>query len=176
MIERFNSHEYFVLMSPCGFIPPLRFFSASFSWLLPRCYPKIEDPMPTENLTDKKLRSLKPESERAEYWDEALPGFGVRVTPTGEKTFCIMYRIGGKQRRHTLGKYPKVSLAEARDMAKDAFEFVRKGKDPVQEKRAEEARAVRERFESKIFSRLARQYLDEYAKLNKRRWEEDRSE
>jgi integrase len=129
--------------------------------------------MSTVNLTDKKLRSLKPGSTRVEYWDKSLGAFGVRVTPTGEKSFCIMYRIGGKQRRHTLGVYPKLSLADAREMAKDAFELVRKGKDPVQEKKAEEAKAVRERIESKTFSRLAQEYLEDYAKKNKRSWDED---
>lgn len=150
-----------------------RLVSTSFSFLLPRCYPKLETAMPTENLTDKKLRSLKPRPARVEYWDESLPAFGVRITPTGEKSFCIMYRIGGKLRRLTLGVYPKLSLADAREMAKDAFELVRKGKDPVQEKKAMEAMAVTQRLEAKTFSQLARQYLEEYAKLHKRSWEED---
>ena len=129
--------------------------------------------MPTVNLTDKKLRSLKAEPGRLEYWDKSLPAFGVRVTPTGEKSFCIMFRVGGKQRRHTLGVYPKLSLADAREMAKDAFELVRRGRDPVQEKKAEAAKAVRERFEAKTFSQLSGQFLDEYARPNKRSWAED---
>ncbi len=129
--------------------------------------------MPTQNLTDKKIQSLRPGQRRAEYWDKSLPAFGVRITPNGEKTFCIMYRIGGKQRRHTLGVYPKLSLAKARDMARAAFELVRKGRDPVQEKKAEEAKALKERTEARMFSQLARQYLEEYAKPNKRSWRED---
>ena len=129
--------------------------------------------MPVVNLTDKKLKSLKPENERVEYWDDSLPGFGVRVTPNGEKTFCVMYRIGGRQRRFSLGTYPQIPLAKARDMARDAFEAVRKGKDPVQEKKVQEAESIRARLGAKTFARLAQQYLEEYAKLNKKSWKED---
>ena len=100
--------------------------------------------MPQVNLTVKKLESLKPKTKRTEYWDASLSCFGVRVTPNGDKVFCIMYRINGKLRRMTLGEYPILKLADARDMAKDAFKLVRNGIDPVEEKkRQEEAEAAR---------------------------------
>jgi len=129
--------------------------------------------MPTVNLTDKKLKSLTAGKQRTEYWDASLSCFGVRVTPKGEKSFCVMYRIDGKLRRFSLGRYPQISLASARELARDAFEDVRRGKDPAQEKKAEEIETSRDRLEAKTFSELAQMYLEEYAKLNKKAWQED---
>ncbi len=128
--------------------------------------------MPRLNLTDRTLKGLKPQSERVEYWDSS-EGFGVRITPNGAKSFCVMYRIDSHLRRYTLGRYPQISLARAREMAKDAFEQVRKGKDPAQEKKAAEAAASRKRLAAKTFDQLSRQYIEEYAKPNKKSWRED---
>jgi hypothetical protein len=67
--------------------------------------------MPTLNLTARGLKALAPQNNRLDYWDESLPGFGVRVTPDGRKTFCVMYRHAGRKRRHTLGTHPPLSLS-----------------------------------------------------------------
>jgi hypothetical protein len=131
--------------------------------------------MPQVNLTAKKLDSLKPEAVRVEYWDDSLAGFGVRVTPTGEKTFCIMYRIGGKQRRMTLGAYPVLTLADARDRAKDSLELVRRGIDPAEEKKRREEAEVQRRVEGFTFEALAKRFLDEYAKKLRSEYEVKRS-
>jgi len=131
--------------------------------------------MPRINLTAKKFESLKPEAERIEYWDDSLPGFGVRITPKGEKTFCIMYRLGGKQRRMTLGEYPVLKLADARDRAKDELELVRRGIDPVEEQKRREEAEVHRRIEGFTFEHLANQFLDEYVKQLRSQYEVERS-
>ena len=62
-----------------------------------------------------------PESGEVEWFDTAkgsAPGFGLRVFPSGTKSFAITYRRNGRKRRFSLGKYPIVSLAEARARAK----------------------------------------------------------
>lgn len=118
--------------------------------------------MPRINLTVKRLESLKPESKRIEYWDKSLPGFGVRITSKGDKSFCIMYRIGGKLRRMTLGEYPVLKLSKARDRAKDALELVRQGIDPVEERKRREEAEVARRIEGFTFQALSKQYLDEH--------------
>jgi integrase len=129
--------------------------------------------MPSINLTQKTLESLKPQSERRDYWDSSLKGFVLRVSPDGTKVFSVYYRIGGKQRRMTLGPYGELSLAAARDRARDALELVRKGIDPAEEQKRQEAAEVALRAEGFKFSALAAQYLEEYAKLHKKSWEED---
>lgn len=64
--------------------------------------------MPTIHLTDLGIDKLSP-SERTDYWDDTLPGFGVRV---GTRTKVFILKTGNK--RHSLGRYPHVSLKEAR--------------------------------------------------------------
>jgi len=129
--------------------------------------------MPTANLTDRKIASLKAEKDLVEWWDEKTPGFGIRVSPKGKKTWFVMYRFAGLRRRLKFGRYPEVCLEDARKRARKALSDVSEGKDPAQHKKAEEALIKRERLEAKTFAQLAQLYLNEYAKLNKRSWEED---
>jgi integrase len=129
--------------------------------------------MPTANLNDRKIASLKPQKELVEWWDEKTPGFGIRVSPKGKKTWFVMYRFAGLRRRFRFGRYPEISLEKARQKARKALSDVSEGKDPAQLRKAEEAAQKRERLEAKTFSRLAEQYIEEYAKLNKRSWKED---
>jgi integrase len=131
--------------------------------------------MPSVNLNQKKLESLKAKPERADYWDSGLKGFGVRVTPKGEKVFCIMYRIGGKQRRMTLGEYPVLLLADAHDRAKDALELVRHGIDPVEEQKRREEAEVARRLEGFTFEALAKRFIEEHVKMLRSEYEVNRS-
>jgi integrase len=84
-----------------------------------------------------------------------------------------MYRFAGLRRRLRCGQYPAVTLEKARQKAKQALMDVSDGKDPVQEKKNQEALIKRERLEAKTFAQLAKLYVDEYAKVNKRSWKED---
>lgn len=70
--------------------------------------------MPTINLTDVSIRALpSPYNGQTTYWDANLPGFGVRVSQGGTKTFVVVY--GVERRRFTLGRFPVISLKQARD-------------------------------------------------------------
>ncbi len=72
--------------------------------------------MVRKTLTAKAVDRVKsPASGRVEHWDGALPGFGLRVTDKGIKSWVQMVRIHGKQARLTLGTYPDLSLGEARE-------------------------------------------------------------
>jgi hypothetical protein len=68
--------------------------------------------------------------DRIEVWDGKLPGFGIRVTARGTKSFVLMYYTGGRKRRLTLGRYPMVSLGEARRRALQALSSLANGSDP----------------------------------------------
>jgi integrase len=81
-------------------------------------------------LTDLKIRKLNQPHKRVEIWDYRVPAFGLRVSPTGNKSFVLLYRHKGRPRRLTLGKYPIVSLAEARNRAIAALGEVARGIDP----------------------------------------------
>lgn len=68
-------------------------------------------------LTDLQIKKLKPpETGQKTFYDEALPGFGIRVSQGGSKSFVVM--IGKSRQLKTLGRYPSMALADARREAK----------------------------------------------------------
>ena len=85
-----------------------------------------------QQLTDLMLRRLMPQGEnRIEVWDGKLPGFGVRVSKTGTKTFILLYRHRGRPRRLSLGRWPIVPLGTARKKARAALQTLDLGSDPA---------------------------------------------
>ena len=72
-----------------------------------------------KKLAPKIIEHLKaPGPKRLDVWDTVLQGFGVRVSPAGRKSWFVIVRVGGRQKRVTIGTYPAISLAEARDEAR----------------------------------------------------------
>src|SRR5262245_20816062 len=70
-------------------------------------------------LSPKLVEYLKaPGPKRLDVWDTVLQCFGVRVSPGGRKSWFVIVRIGGCQKRVTIGTYPALSLAEARGEAR----------------------------------------------------------
>lgn len=133
--------------------------------------------MPTKltdriNLTDKFLEKKKPPaSGRVEIWDKGFRGsFGVRVTDKGTKTFQLMYRFDGNLRRKTLGQYPVISLADARDAAEKIVRSAKKGIDP--ELAEDEAAAERKRQQANTFGAVVDQFIELYAKPKNKSWKE----
>ncbi len=96
-------------------------------------------------------------------WDATLPGFGLRVTPNGRKTWNVMCREGKRQRRLTLGKYPLVSLAEARERAGKVLRAVADGKVP-------EAAIPAPQPEGPTVAEAVAQFIERYAKPRNRCW------
>ncbi len=88
----------------------------------------------------------KPEMGRVVYWDTTQPGFGLRVTSTGHKSYIVQYRAGGGGRMGTDRKATiagTLSLADARKEAKKVAGDVAKGGDPVAERRKQQEAAGR---------------------------------
>ena len=87
-----------------------------------------------QTLTDLYLKKLTAgDTERIEVWDDKIPGFGVRVSKTGTKTFILMYRQHGKSQRLSLGRYPDLQLADARKQARSALVEATSGQTPKSE-------------------------------------------
>ena len=79
-------------------------------------------------ITKRTVDALKPGPKDTDYWDDQLPGFGLRVKPSGMKSYVIRYRTRtGGQRRVTLGQHGKLTPEQARQMAQDLFAEIRKG-------------------------------------------------
>lgn len=64
------------------------------------------------------------------YWDDKLSGFGVRVSPKGLKSFIFQYRLGGKQRRISIGRFGPMAPDKARIEALKYAGQVAQGTDP----------------------------------------------
>ncbi|EPE9061143.1 tyrosine-type recombinase/integrase [Klebsiella aerogenes] len=81
-------------------------------------------------ISDAKLRSMygKPYTGPSELTDS--DGLGIRITPKGVISFQFRYRWEGKQNRMGLGRYPAISLREARNLVADLRESLDKGVDP----------------------------------------------
>lgn len=81
-------------------------------------------------ISDTKLRSIygKPYSGPSEITDS--DGLGIRITPKGIINFQFRFRWDGKQHRLGLGRYPSITLRDARNMVADLRESVDKGVDP----------------------------------------------
>lgn len=75
-------------------------------------------------------------------FDEALPGFGLRVRATGAKTWLVQYAVAGRTKRVFLGAPALVDASKARAMAKDLLARVRLGGDPAGEKVAARTEAA----------------------------------
>jgi integrase len=85
--------------------------------------------------------SLPPDKSDAIFFDDELPGLGVRIRAGGSKKFVVDYRQGGLRRRHTLGSAKVLTLEEARRKARKILVAVDDGKDPAAEKAAKRAAA-----------------------------------
>lgn len=71
--------------------------------------------MPKLSLSDVGLRSITPpQSGQCDYWDTTLPSFGLRVSQGGSKTFVLKVH----NTRRTIGRYPIITLSQARTEAK----------------------------------------------------------
>jgi integrase len=85
-------------------------------------------------LTVQSVKALDPPSEGQTFlWDTELRGFGVRVIPSGLKTFVLQYRNGeGRSRRLILGRFGVVTVEQARNKAKIKLGAIANGEDPAE--------------------------------------------
>jgi integrase len=93
----------------------------------------------TASLTDIAIKNLRAaKGERLEVWDDKVPGLGIRAS-SGTKSFVLLYRHDGSSKRLTLGRYPVLSLGDARKLATEALYKITHGENPQVEK--EQARS-----------------------------------
>jgi len=91
-----------------------------------------------DRLTHEFVRDLlAPETGAATYWDNdpKVTGFGLRVYAGGSKSFFLNYRIDGRERRYTIGAFPRWSVTAARERAKELRVQIDRGHNPAGQKR-----------------------------------------
>lgn len=118
--------------------------------------------MANEKLSKRVVDAAQPKASGDTFvWDIGLKGFGLRITPRGVKSYVIQYRVdGGPAKRMTIGIHGSPwSPAEARAFAEDFLYQVRRGLDPVAEKRQAKKEAEQLAFDS-----YSDRFLDLYVK------------
>jgi Arm DNA-binding domain len=108
-------------------------------------------------LTDATVATLQlpPGKADALFWDDAVPGFGIRIRATGVRAWVFQYKAGGyATRRLTIGRVGAIRAARARQIAGEYHAQVKLGRNPSAEKRAAAERS------RDTFGALARLYLE----------------
>ncbi len=118
-------------------------------------------------LTKRNIEALQ--TRDAEYFvsDSELPGFGIRVAPSGRKTFALRYRINGSQRRFKIGPFGPLTAEDARKRAKQLLGEVASGGDPSRSRKATR--------DDPTIRVLSKRYIEEYAEKQKKTADEDRA-
>jgi len=107
-------------------------------------------------LTKLVVEKAEVRSQRYTIWDVELKGFGVKIQPSGRKSYFAYYRTqSGQQRKPAIGSHGKVTTEEARQIAKKWIAASVSGVDISEDRK--EARAA------PIMRDLAQKYLDDYA-------------
>lgn len=114
-----------------------------------------------KKLTPKSIDALPPATgKRYEARDLLLPGLHVRVSSAGNKVFYLTTRVHGRMRRIKIGNHPIVSLADARDKAREILRDIQLGQY--------ETEAGMEQVPT--FGEVVRDFIDKYAKPRNRDW------
>jgi integrase len=130
-------------------------------------------PRPTKNrinFTKDKLNALPlPEpGKRVTYLDERTPGLTLRVTDRGAKTFAVYRWVDNTATRVTIGKFPQVTVEQARKRAQEINGDFARGENPNEVKKKAKAELT--------FGSLFEKFMDEHAKLHKKSWTGDQSQ
>ncbi len=109
--------------------------------------------------TDREIQNLKPQEKRYSVKDKLNNGLFVEVWDSGTKTWHYRYSINGKQERLVIGRYPDLSLKEARQVRDESASLVAKGISPKQNKN---------KVTSILFSDYGERYLNEVIKKERK--------
>lgn len=111
-------------------------------------------------LTKRVIDAAVPQSKDVVIWDSEVAGLGLKVTPSGRKSFVLFYRTAsGEQRKPKVGDYGAITLDQARGIARDMLGTVRAGGDPSAAR--QDARAA------PTVADAVQRFLDEHASLKK---------
>lgn len=94
------------------------------------------------------------------FWNVGgVPGLYLVVRESGSRSWILRVKVGDRRRDIGLGGYPEISLASAREKAREAREKIRQGIDPIQERREAREQLIRAQERAVTFEEAARRYL-----------------
>ena len=117
-------------------------------------------------LTDVAIRNAKPGIKPYKLGDSL--GMYLLVQPTGGKLWRLKYRVDGREKKLGIGRYPEVSLADARKCRDEAREQIAVGKDPSREKQRNKTRA--KLAADNTFSGLSAEYCQKRRRDGSKAW------
>ncbi|RYG90585.1 DUF4102 domain-containing protein [Loktanella sp. IMCC34160] len=109
-------------------------------------------------LTKRSVEALAIRDRDYLLWDGDVPGFGVRVYPSGKKTYLVQYRNGRRTRRYTIGSHGVLTADQARAEAKRLLGDVLRGEDP--------SATRQERRQAPTVTALCERFLRDYAAIH----------
>lgn len=114
-----------------------------------------------ERITQKLISKLiPPHTGNTIERDSEIPGFGVRITAAGVVAFILNYRIHGRERRYTIGRYPDLTATAARESAIQLRGRILNGHDPLEQREQDRTEPT--------MADLSEEYLEKYASIHKR--------
>jgi len=119
--------------------------------------------MATARITKRAVDATGPASNDTYLWDDELPGFGLKVTPTGRKVYLVQYRLGGRKgrtRRVTIGQHGELTPTAARIEAKRLLGEIALGRDPASDR--DKAKA------DKTLAAVLDQFMTEHVKSKRK--------
>jgi integrase len=121
-------------------------------------------------LTAASIAALKLDAGVADkiFFDDEVPGFGIRIRTGGARSWVYQYKVGGKTRRLVIGAVSAIKVAKAREAAAELHAKVRLGHDPQAERRDRIQRSL------DTFGNLAERFLAQYRRRPKTTYETGR--
>ena len=106
------------------------------------CFPPASGKLALARLTKRTIDALKPLEKRDVFaWDSEIMGLGLRLKPSGVKSFFVQYRnSANRTRRMVIGQYGVLTVEQARNQAREHLSGVTRGEDPSADRKS--ARAV----------------------------------
>ncbi len=146
-------------------VPPYCTINISFPWLRPRArtsgYGCVSRVSPARRQSYPSWRHRCAFHQTEVVWDAEIPGFGVRVWPSGRRVYILKYRnLQGRQRKPVIGRHGNLTADQARSVARQWLAEVERGNDPASDKlEARRGATVRE---------LCGRFLSDYAEGRKK--------
>lgn len=106
--------------------------------------------------------------KRSYYYDSKTRGLAISITSAGTKSFIVYRWVNGKPERITLGRFPDLSIEQARGKAAAVNATIAKGENPNDKRRADRAEIT--------LGKLFNEYLERHAKTHKKAWREDQAQ
>jgi integrase len=116
-------------------------------------------PKRIQPLSDLQVRNAKPAPKETKLFDGG--GLFLLITPTGGKLWQLKYRFDNKEKKLSLGAYPSISLADARQRREDARKLLANGVDPGEMKKSQ--KAARGELSANSFEMVAREWQTKFS-------------